>query len=1068
MIWFFIAVARAVCTVVSPLRTKRILVWRERLRGAFNALSYSIVITLLIGVAVVLGNSVTSSQSNVLLSDGSKLNQYAEIFAFVAGGLQLFVFLAKDRLFQSERGSAKTWQKWLAGAVSLGVAILLPFAMVHWMAREDMSGYTQHRDPYLVRQDFQSWDHMGLLATLADIAYEKTDDPNIEKLKELDKNITLLNTCRDEQDKCESKRQKLVPVSRWQRFNPGPSVSAPKTPFRNENKDKLIGSDFDRLISFPRVMSYHMFSLVGSDTAKKWIGSDIFKMEKLLKSRRKSEELFLGKFNGALGTREFLALLLTQVPSSSDNTTSHFTSWFGLKGETLNARELVARYTSSQDKVADQLKIYIDDKEKLMELASDIQAALTEKKESRGNVVNRAGDIAAQSRKLLRVFYPSAIKPQKIASTATVVEHDQQARLRWAITFSILALLGYFGALNLNMQNAIFEFYRKRLNEMFLQGYVDRSDSKAQNSVGDPTSHPFPIPQTMRLTDCDVTEVGLPYPLLLGTWMERRAGVPHYEPFVFSPENVGIPSRTEMTDSDWTTQLQDTKKYRLLGHNRGLHLCDVVAISGAAVTPFMTRHLGLASILDFFGVGLGQWMRRPDCKDRNKAIQWGYLSVFTGAIKQAFWNSHEQKIGFVADGGFEDVLGAYELLRRGCELIIVSDACRNTNQDELGALAKLLESANTNLGIRFLDLDHESPIDYGRLVKNEDFSLPQNQIIMRVQYPNGRSGLMVYMQMGITENDPIEIRQIKKKFPSFPDEPTANQFYTPDQVLAYQRLGYYIGEKICSELVRWEPDKIMLAEKHRQFFTHQEREIGKRNNQNTNNSTLTPLKPIDREFYGDALDFHENFDAPNIGVPPTKQPLFDVIKKRLCSAYRMACFEEDDYSTKDIFSEAVWDRNEWCFISLKNCVDEELAPLLEKVVHSKGFEGRLTAIHDVCAAWLKVFQSNSDVAAVYRNTVFLDVNSGMLSEEDEKSRSLEVFNKIKSLLDGNRNATSDLIESTLLAAHFSVVAIACQQFHRGLPRAIFQIGGSAKLLDCLLYTSPSPRDATLSRMPSSA
>ena len=28
--------------------------------------------------------------------------------------------------------------------------------------------------------------------------------------------------------------------------------------------------------------------------------------------------------------------------------------------------------------------------------------------------------------------------------------------------------------------------------------------------------------------------------------------------------------------------------------------------------------------------------------------------------------------------------------------------------------------------------------------------------------------------------------------------------------------------------------------------------------------------------------------------------------------------------------------------------------------------------------------------------------------------------------------------------------------------------GSAHVLDCLLYTSPSPRDATLSRMPSSA
>ena len=31
-----------------------------------------------------------------------------------------------------------------------------------------------------------------------------------------------------------------------------------------------------------------------------------------------------------------------------------------------------------------------------------------------------------------------------------------------------------------------------------------------------------------------------------------------------------------------------------------------------------------------------------------------------------------------------------------------------------------------------------------------------------------------------------------------------------------------------------------------------------------------------------------------------------------------------------------------------------------------------------------------------------------------------------------------------------------------------EVGKNIRLLDCLLYTSPSPRDATLSRMPSSA
>ena len=34
--------------------------------------------------------------------------------------------------------------------------------------------------------------------------------------------------------------------------------------------------------------------------------------------------------------------------------------------------------------------------------------------------------------------------------------------------------------------------------------------------------------------------------------------------------------------------------------------------------------------------------------------------------------------------------------------------------------------------------------------------------------------------------------------------------------------------------------------------------------------------------------------------------------------------------------------------------------------------------------------------------------------------------------------------------------------------AVLPLGGFVKMLDCLLYTSPSPRDRTRSRMPSSA
>ena len=42
------------------------------------------------------------------------------------------------------------------------------------------------------------------------------------------------------------------------------------------------------------------------------------------------------------------------------------------------------------------------------------------------------------------------------------------------------------------------------------------------------------------------------------------------------------------------------------------------------------------------------------------------------------------------------------------------------------------------------------------------------------------------------------------------------------------------------------------------------------------------------------------------------------------------------------------------------------------------------------------------------------------------------------------------------------------QYLNGLSKSETLVEGTIEMLDCLLYTSPSPRDATLSRMPSSA
>ena len=59
-------------------------------------------------------------------------------------------------------------------------------------------------------------------------------------------------------------------------------------------------------------------------------------------------------------------------------------------------------------------------------------------------------------------------------------------------------------------------------------------------------------------------------------------------------------------------------------------------------------------------------------------------------------------------------------------------------------------------------------------------------------------------------------------------------------------------------------------------------------------------------------------------------------------------------------------------------------------------------------------------------------------------------------------------EAKLLAGGHSLLPL--MKLRLATPEVLIDISGVSDLsyIDCLLYTSPSPRDATLSRMPSSA
>lgn len=74
---------------------------------------------------------------------------------------------------------------------------------------------------------------------------------------------------------------------------------------------------------------------------------------------------------------------------------------------------------------------------------------------------------------------------------------------------------------------------------------------------------------------------------------------------------------------------------------------------------------------------------------------------------------------------------------------------------------------------------------------------------MRVRYPDDfpvpgpREALVVYGQMSLTGDEPLDLQQFRQVNPNFPDEPTTNQSYDETQVESFRQLGYHVADKIC-------------------------------------------------------------------------------------------------------------------------------------------------------------------------------------------------------------------------------------------------------------------------------
>ncbi|MCP3473836.1 hypothetical protein NLM33_26325 [Bradyrhizobium sp. CCGUVB1N3] len=356
-----------------------------------------------------------------------------------------------------------------------------------------------------------------------------------------------------------------------------------------------------------------------------------------------------------------------------------------------------------------------------------------------------------------------------------------------AVGFAFTTNINYLG---------LYRFYRDRLMEAFMPSPDSIKLWEARYSEADRYSiaelwpqkeadasksreHPYPIFNTNAIMVND------PDPKLF-----ERGG----DNFIFSPLYVGSAS----------TGWQRTPGY--IGSRNPVTLPTAMAASGAAINSNaayigegVTRESLVSIAMMLMNLRLGWWFARPNTKPRRP-----------NHVNPGFWAGvmgfgYTSKSNFVelSDGGNFDNLGLYELVRRRLKIILIIDG----EEDEASAMPALVsvsQRVRDDFGV-ILHLDRRVDDLMPAPVPGFPLDVPfakSAYFTARIEYPDKEDGcgLLIYLKARMIGDLDFIVRGYRAKNSNFPNEPTLNQFFEPEQFEAYRTLGFVAMSRLIGDL----------------------------------------------------------------------------------------------------------------------------------------------------------------------------------------------------------------------------------------------------------------------------
>ena len=256
--------------------------------------------------------------------------------------------------------------------------------------------------------------------------------------------------------------------------------------------------------------------------------------------------------------------------------------------------------------------------------------------------------------------------------------------------------------------------------------------------------------------------------------------------------------------------------------DRAITMGTAIATSGAAASPNMGYHSSTAVtfLMALFNIRLGWWLGNPGEAGGSPPLRWlglwfnrvvsclpwqtlRHWLTLAPAFRRAcpgfsIWPLLAELFGFttarsryvyLSDGGHFENLALYEMvLRRSHHIVVIDAGCdpEMAFQDLGNAIRKIRIDQGVDIEIDTAMLKRQSGASVSRW----------HHAIGSIRYDKvddgAPIGTLIYIKPSLTGDEPSDIQDYLAHHPTFPHEPTSDQFFDEAQFESYRRLGEHI------------------------------------------------------------------------------------------------------------------------------------------------------------------------------------------------------------------------------------------------------------------------------------